>query len=269
MITTIGDGSFLDELRPVLNLGAGRFRVILVGDLKTPSSCAIAASRLKSDGFDISWFGPAEQREWLAQVPRFATFLPWNSDNRRNLGVLEAWRQGDEVIVSGSTMTTPLDAAEIRGSCGAVGGTLRAPSPIGQPLDQPLRSVGMQIPAGDLPVTIYPRGYPLSRRGTDHTRLAEERDVARATRCCIWGSGWKPDVDGATRAAVAPSEACSSPLRIGWTGRSRSAEHAEYCDRTANGSGLVVREDGPGSGRASAGALRRHGRVLCCWRWKR
>ena len=218
MITTIGDGSFLDELRPVLKLGAGRFRVILVGDLKTPSSCAIAASRLKSDGFDISWFGPAEQREWLAQVPRFATFLPWNSDNRRNLGVLEAWRQGDEVIVSLDDDNAPLDAAEFVNWYGAVGGTLRAPE---------VRSDNRWINLcalleckstySDLPVTIYPRGYPISRRGTDHTRLAEGETSARvALHLGLWLG--EPDVDGATRAAVAPSaEACklSAPVLAG------------------------------------------------------
>jgi hypothetical protein len=215
VVTTIGDGSFLNALRPVLELSAGSFNVIVVGDLKTPPSCAEAVARFKSEGFSVTWFGPDEQREWLKQVPGFEPFLPWNSDNRRNLGVLEAWRQGDEVIISLDDDNAPLDAAEFVKLYGDMGGVLRGPE-----VQSDNRWINLcaflecKSSYDDSPVTIYPRGYPIERRGTDHTRLTEnETSASIALHLGLWIG--EPDVDAATRASVAPrTDACKVPAPI-------------------------------------------------------
>ena len=177
VVTTIGDGSFLDALRPVLELSDGSFNVIVIGDLKTPASCPEAVARFKSEGFSVTWFGPDEQREWLSQVPDFAPFVPWNSDNRRNLGVLEAWRQGKEIIVSLDDDNAPLDAAEFVKLYRDTGGVLR-----GREVQSDNRWINLcafldcKSSYNDSSVAIYPRGYPiLHREQTIHALRKIER----------------------------------------------------------------------------------------------
>jgi hypothetical protein len=215
VITTIGDGSFLEALRPTLEEGDGQVSVIVVGDLKTPQACAESAARLASMGLSITWFGANEQREWLSQVPRFAPFLPWNSDNRRNIGVLEAWRRGEEVIVSLDDDNMPSSPAEFIRLYQAVGGVVRAPQVRSNDRwVNPCAFLNCESSYSGLPVTTYPRGYPISRRGTDNTQWIEsETSAAVALHLGLWLTA--PDVDGATRAATAPRcDACKLPAPV-------------------------------------------------------
>ncbi len=73
---------------------------LVVADKKTPEEAYQPIKRLKQEGFDVHLFTIEQQEKWLQDKPDLAAMIPYNSDNRRNLGYLLAVERGAEVIVS-------------------------------------------------------------------------------------------------------------------------------------------------------------------------
>src|SRR6266699_5959614 len=90
VVTTIGDGSFANLLQPLFVALERRLTLIVVGDHKSHPECANNLMHLANEGHDVCWMDVQAQREWLSQLPWLDRHIPWNSDNRRNVGILEA-----------------------------------------------------------------------------------------------------------------------------------------------------------------------------------
>src|SRR5579864_3871639 len=74
---------------------------IIVGDKKTPHE---AVSRLASDlsrrGFDCLYLDIVAQEHYLKRFPELRPHIPYNSDNRRNVGYLMAVEKGADILVA-------------------------------------------------------------------------------------------------------------------------------------------------------------------------
>ncbi len=74
---------------------------VVVGDKKTPaeteSYCADLAART---GLRVEYFSPVQQDEYLSKFPSLKEHLVWNSIQRRNVGMLYAYEEGCEQIVT-------------------------------------------------------------------------------------------------------------------------------------------------------------------------
>jgi hypothetical protein len=211
VITTIADGGFVANFRPLLEHGGNNIRLIIVGDLTTPPQCETAVQRIRADGLNCCYLGPDRQKELLHAVPDLAAHIPWRSDNRRNVGFLEAWRQGSDVIISMDDDNIPGHPADFIDQYRAVGTPRRL-----KLVETRNRWINvcslLECRSGwdRQPISVYARGFPLSRRGTDGTTVSDaEMNGDVVMQVGLWSG--EPDVDAATRSATAVQ---SAGLRI-------------------------------------------------------
>lgn len=73
---------------------------IVIGDLKTPKEAASVIDKVKRRGFRAQYLDVHQQEEWMRKFPNLVELIPYNSDNRRNVGYLMAVARGAEVIIS-------------------------------------------------------------------------------------------------------------------------------------------------------------------------
>lgn len=75
--------------------------IIVVGDKKTPSDTEAFSGELQKR-FQIScaYVSAAEQEKYLSKFTEFKDFLPWNCIQRRNVGMLIAYRSGADIVVT-------------------------------------------------------------------------------------------------------------------------------------------------------------------------
>ncbi|MGA3170620.1 MAG: hypothetical protein ABSE62_06370 [Chthoniobacteraceae bacterium] len=101
VVTTINKGGFLEDyyqaiLREEL---LDRVTVIVIPDRKTPPELLQLCGEYASKGLRILCPMLSEQEEYLAKID-LTDFIPYNSDNRRNIGYLMALEMGCEMLVS-------------------------------------------------------------------------------------------------------------------------------------------------------------------------
>lgn len=100
--TTIFEPKFLAGFEQSI-AASGRLRDVtlyVIPDHKTPASVAAAAADARSRGFNVICPSLAEQDAFLSRLGAPSDFIPYNSDNRRNVGFLMAIESGSEVLVS-------------------------------------------------------------------------------------------------------------------------------------------------------------------------
>lgn len=168
----------------------------VVGDRKTPAACGSAATVARRSGLDCVFMDVEAQTQLLRRHAKFGGFVPWNSDNRRNLGFLAAVEDGAEVVVSIDDDNFPVDEDFIGGHA-VVGRTIEAPTVSAEG--------GWHNVFGSLDwepkVLVWPRGYPYSRRVV----AASAWTVSAASvhmNTGLWLGD--PDVDAVTRIAIHP-----------------------------------------------------------------
>ena len=97
VVTTIGDGAFVDAMRPLFEAADGRLALIVIGDRKSPAGCGAAVARLAADGHDATWMDEAARACW--RTCDLAAHIPWNSGQSAQRGRAEARRRGVDVVV--------------------------------------------------------------------------------------------------------------------------------------------------------------------------
>jgi len=73
---------------------------ILIGDLNTPSGAIKIIDEISKRGFKTIYFDIEKQKKWLKRFRKLDKIIPYNSDNRRNIGYLLAKERGNEIIIS-------------------------------------------------------------------------------------------------------------------------------------------------------------------------
>jgi hypothetical protein len=204
-VTTINDGHFLERFRPLLMAGAERVSMVIAGDRKTPPDCARRVGQMAADGFDVRYLGLEAQAEILDAAGLAQDFVPFNSDNRRNVAVLEAWRKGADVLISLDDDNFPLDPQEFLTRYSQVGNVQRLPVAQGAG-HWPNVCAMLDVRSGwtGRQVDVFARGHPHARRNDDAIGLATgvEQEGKVLAHVGLWEG--HPDVDAATRAALDP-----------------------------------------------------------------
>jgi hypothetical protein len=102
VVTTISDGGFsLDFLNKIEEEGVTDWiQFIIIPDEKTPQSIWTSANFLKRRGIDVVCPTLQEQEQYLKKFGKIFNIIPYNSDNRRNIGFLISYENGNDILVS-------------------------------------------------------------------------------------------------------------------------------------------------------------------------
>src|SRR5271166_3096042 len=133
---------------------------LIIGDRKTPhGAVADLAANLRMRGFDARYVGLEEQDRFLDRFPRLKPLIPFNSDNRRNIGYLMAKEWGAEIIVAVDDDNF-VGADDWYEGHSLVGSTLKVKSvSCANGWFNPCRMMDM-----DPPIPTFARGYPYAQR---------------------------------------------------------------------------------------------------------
>ena len=102
VLTTINDPALLDDY--YANFQAydrlGQIKVIVIPDRKTPAAAYERCAALHKRGMDILCPTLDEQDAYLRRISLAEGLIPYNSDNRRNIGYLMALEAGADFLIS-------------------------------------------------------------------------------------------------------------------------------------------------------------------------
>lgn len=193
VVTTIGRGEFLADYYAAIvhEQIAERVRVIVIPDRKTPPELFVRCAEYQRRGLRVECPTLAEQDAYLARLG-LTGFVPYNSDNRRNIGYLMAAEDGSELIVSidDDNFCRPNDAffAEHAAAC--------APQTQAIAVHTPERFFNICDLMEIEPSRVYPRGYPYRHR---HGPVRVTRTMESGT-VRMNGGLWlnEPDLDAMT-----------------------------------------------------------------------
>lgn len=177
----------------------------IVCDRKTPKAVYDAAAEASRNGYRVDCPTLDEQTEYLRRIAAPEGFVPWDTDNRRNIGFLRAWEHGTDVLISIDDDNYCLPDADFVGEHLAVGERADACERVAFASGAPWFNVCDRLePKG--PVALHPRGFPYAAReepGAELSPLAPE-DGGRtvAVNCGLWIED--PDVDALTRLTLRP-----------------------------------------------------------------
>jgi hypothetical protein len=102
VLTTINSGGVLDgycqqgETEGVRD----QVRIVVIPDRKSPRQLYEKCSALSAQGFDVRCPTLAEQDDYLKKFGNLAQLIPYDSENRRNVGFLMALESGYDVLLS-------------------------------------------------------------------------------------------------------------------------------------------------------------------------
>jgi hypothetical protein len=165
--------------------------VIVIGDRKTPAAVAQACEELRNRGLRVRYWSVDEQDAYLAKLGAPARFIPYDSDNRRNIGYLLALEAGADFLIGIDDDNFCLPDWDVFAEHGAVCrddyefDTVRVPSGWFNFCDL-LRLE----PA----VRVYPRGFPYRFRHLDEGPEYGRGRGSIAINAGLWLS--EPDLDG-------------------------------------------------------------------------
>lgn len=102
VVTTINKGDFLDAYCQQADAQGWRehLRIIVIPDRKSPSELYEKCRSLASTGFNLVCPTLSEQDAFLKKVGDIHQIIPYNSDNRRNIGFLMALEWGCDALIS-------------------------------------------------------------------------------------------------------------------------------------------------------------------------
>lgn len=196
VVTTISHGHFLE--RWARKMGQrDDVRLVVIPDVSTPDLSGVVADITRRYGVTVECPDPDEQVAFLRKVGCSGSFIPWRSDNRRNVGFLLSWRDGVDVMVSVDDDNFPQDANWFNAHELVIGQIprTRVISASGGWLNT------MQMLACKPPGTFWPRGYPFSAR--QPAELTESSAMATVTiNQGLWLGD--PDIDAVTRLGAHP-----------------------------------------------------------------
>jgi hypothetical protein len=102
VVTTIFEPAFLEGYLREIDVAGQRENVtiFIIVDRKTPATVSEAAAAACRQGYRVVCPTLNEQTDYLTKLGLSEEFIPWNTDNRRNIGYLMAIEAGVEVLIS-------------------------------------------------------------------------------------------------------------------------------------------------------------------------
>lgn len=193
--TTINEGQFLDSYVNKIKeeMAVDKVTLIVIPDKKTPPLLYENCDKIKERGINIICPTLREQEFFLKKLGNIQKIIPYNSDNRRNIGFLLALKQGCDLVISIDDDNFPLKDKDFLKHHLIVGTKQKLPV---------VRTNSHWFNICDLlkknpDQRIYPRGYPYSKRWQDISIIQEEKEVQIMLNEGLWVND--PDVDSITR----------------------------------------------------------------------
>ncbi|MFP5304970.1 MAG: hypothetical protein ACLGI7_03990, partial [Gammaproteobacteria bacterium] len=218
VVTTIFEpawlAGYLDNLRAHGRSDDVTLRIIC--DRKTPATVYSAAQAAQREGFHIDCPTLDEQQAYLHKLGLRDDFIPWNTDNRRNIGFLRAWESGADVLISIDDDNYCRADSDFVGSHHVVGSSVgkdtAASVAAGAPWYNICELLDLQTGAA-----VYARGYPYAAREPQQKATANGAPGTLSGRTIALNAGlWldDPDVDALTRLALGPRAAAAAPQAV-------------------------------------------------------
>lgn len=207
VVTTIFEPAWLDGyLQNIREFGHDEeVTVRIICDRKTPKSVFEAAEAARVQGFQVDCPTLAQQSEYLKAVGVPDDLIPWDTDNRRNIGFLRSWANDAEVLISIDDDNYCIaGGGDFVGNHQVVGRAVSDTDTFHTPT-APWFNMCELLEDG-IDIRTFPRGYPYSARSEDLAELRDlspdERLAAVAVNAGLWIGD--PDVDAITRLAIGP-----------------------------------------------------------------
>ena len=190
----------------------------IICDRKTPQSVYAAAEDARERGFLVDCPTLDEQTDYLHRLG-LDTFVPWNTDNRRNVGFLRAWESGAEVLISIDDDNYCRAEYDYIGEHHVVGSAVGDLRDHAGATDAPWFNICTLLDI-EPAAPVYARGYPYAAKRADaHASLQQSFDGDAASVVAINAGLWldDPDADAITRLALSPHVrgASSTPVLLG------------------------------------------------------
>ncbi len=218
VVTTIFEPKFLDGyVENLRRFGHEDAEIIVIIDRKTPASVAERCAHHARAGARVTCPTLDEQEAFVARFPSMRGRIPYDTDNRRNIGYLMALEHGAEVLISIDDDNFVLDHIDFVGEHLVTGRTIADAE--AESSDGWLNICSLLH--SSTKDEIFPRGFPYFARRNERTIRGENTPAARvALNAGLWLSD--PDVDAMTRLTQAPRihAAEDASLRLGrntWT----------------------------------------------------
>ena len=219
VLTTVNDPQLLDDYYENFRKFGHLDQVIVfvIPDRKTPGHAYERCKSLKRKGLNIHCPTLKEQEEFLSKLGNFGKLIPYDSDNRRNIGFLMALQAGVDFLIS----------IDDDNYCKADEDFFAEHSIVvsdEQPFETVHSSSGwfniIELLETEPDYPVYPRGFPYHSRHKDSKiTYTKERGLIRMN-AGLWLQ--EPDMDGMTW-LVAPVKAksfCGKSVVLGqhtWT----------------------------------------------------
>lgn len=200
VVTTIFDPCLLDGYRDNLEHW-GRLddvEVIVIPDKNTPHSAYRRCQDLADKGLKIQCPTIEEQEAFLTAVGINPQLIPYNSDNRRNVGYLMAYRSGRDFLISIDDDNHCRPDEDFVGEHSIV-----CSSHAHEAVESATGYLNIcNLLQFEKPAPIYPRGFPYAFRHLEETPCPADKSVAIAINAGLWTHD--PDIDGITWLVTKP-----------------------------------------------------------------
>lgn len=207
VVTTIFEPAwlpgYLENLRAHGHDKSVTLRIIC--DRKTPATVFAAAEGARKVGFLVDCPSLDEQVSYLQKLGLPADFIPWNTDNRRNIGFLRAWQNDAEVLISIDDDNYCRSDSDFVASHHVVG--RKAGDIAGQRLAENGAWFNIcSLLGAQVKDPFFARGYPYAARGGASAMPVPVTDRMAERIIAINAGLWldDPDVDALTRLAQRP-----------------------------------------------------------------
>jgi len=205
--TTIFEPRFIDGYLANIEKHGRRDDVdlIVIIDRKTPATVAQKCAEAKGRGFRVECPTLEEQEAFLGKFPSMRERIPYNSDNRRNVGFLMALERGAELLISIDDDNFCLDDSDFVGEHSIAGETREVAE---SESSDGWFNIGTLLTTS-AKAEIYPRGFPYFARQKERTLDTTSRTARVAMNAGLWLTD--PDVDAISRIAIAPRVTAADP----------------------------------------------------------
>ena len=215
VVTTIFEPRFLDGyLANIERHGRKETTdLFVIIDRKTPPTVAAACADATRRGFRVSCPTLEEQEAFLARFPSMRGRIPYDTDNRRNVGFLMALDAGAELLISIDDDNFVMNDDDFVGAHAVAGSSIEVSE---SESSDGWFNIGTMLDSAPAAVEIFPRGFPYFARKHERSLAAQPARQARvAMNAGLWLTD--PDVDALSRIVLAPrvSGASPSPVFLG------------------------------------------------------
>lgn len=195
VMTTINDGAVLESYCKQAELEGVKEELIfiVIPDRKSPIELFERCGHLANKGFDIWCPEIQNQKDFLKKLGFVPSLIPYDSDNRRNIGYLMALQSGAKTIISIDDDNYCMGAEDTFKDYAIVAEdeiTLRAHYTQNDWINL------IDCLEVNPDVNVYPRGYPYNKRWKACGHFAVEETVPIRLNVGLWIG--EPDLDAMT-----------------------------------------------------------------------